>query len=1078
MNAPESNRPEKGVLDSGPAEQERYGWYGSIIEWFAHNSVAANLLMAILIVGGVYSYMSIKKEMMPKVEPNLITINVPYLGAAPEEVEEGVLIKVEEAIEDIEGIKDITSRAREGSGSINVEVDVDYNLDNVMDEVKLRVDAISTFPAETEEPIISRARWQQQVIWITVFSNDLGERALKELARQIKDEIVATTNITRVEIVGGRDYEIAIEVSESTLREYNLTLDEVANAGRRGSLNLSGGSIRSEGGDILVRTEGQAYTGEQFENIVIRTNPDGTRLLVRDIADVQDAFEDRDRYAIFNGQRAVSLRIYSVGNQSELELAEQARNYIDGKKARLPEGVGIDYWGDISYYLNDRLEMMQKNLLGGAVLVFLVLALFLRLKLAFWVMVGLVVAFLGAMWAMQIPDVTINMLSLFGFILVLGIVVDDAIVIGESAYTQIRRHGHSEVNVVRGTMRVAIPATFGVLTTIAAFAPFFIVSGPTGSFFQAIGWVVVICLIFSIVESKLILPAHLAHMKVRTYQDEERPNPLIRFQRFFSEGLHKFVDRFYVPTLNRTIRHPVLTLALFISLLLMAFALPLTPATRVVFIPDLGGDFMQVQLEMAEGTPARRTHEVMDQIQDDLWAVDRRLSEEHGMEPGSVVDKVLGWAWRDTGGFIFVEQVKSDTSPVSTNEVVRAWRDEVGRIPGAKQLTIGDAGGWGGGPSISFQLLGSNLDQVKAAAAELEAKVASYNGVYDIRNSEEGGSRQIKLDIEPQAESLGLTLSDLARQVRQGFYGQEIQRIQRGEDDVRVMVRYPKDQRDSVGHLEDMRIRTPQGDAIPFGSVAEISLTEAPSVIRRFNRERSVSVSAAVDKEIAEPGKITGEIQQEFLPQLLASYPGVRYRASGATREQAELMRELTLGLGLSLFLIYSLLAIPLRSYIQPLLIMSVIPFGFIGAIAGHALLGLDVSLLSIFGIIALSGVVVNDSLILVDFVNRARANGMALADAVITATKARFRAILLTSATTFLGLVPIVFLETSLQAQGIKPMAAALAFGIVFATVITLFLIPALYIIADGMKRRVRRLFSGSTPDSSNQSEGAVERG
>lgn len=1046
-------------------------WYESIITWFAHNSVAANLLMFILIVGGIWSYTTIKKEIQPRIDPSLITVEVPYLGAAPEEVEEGVLVKVEEAIQDIEGIKEITSFAREGSGRVTVEVQADYEIETVLDEIKLRVDAIPTFPAETEKPVITRQTWQQQVIWVTVFSDQVGERTLKEYTRQVKDDLVALPGVTRAEIVGGRDYEISIEVSENTLREYGLTLDEVARAARRGSLDLPGGTIQTDGGDILLRTKGQAYTGEDFERIVVRTNPDGTRLMLSDIAEVKDAFVDRERYAVFNGEPALSIRVYSVGNQSELDIAAKVREYINEKKASMPSGIGVDYWGDISPYLEGRLEMMQKNLFFGALLVFALLALFLRLKLAMWVMVGLVVAFLGAMWAMRIPDVTINMLSLFGFILVLGIVVDDAIVIGESAYTQIRKHGHSVDNVVKGVLRVAVPATFGVLTTVAAFLPILLISGTSGQFFAVIGWVVIMCLIFSLVESKLILPAHLAHMHIKQY-GESTPNRAVRFQRFFSEGLHKFVDRHYTPMLKKILARPFITLSVFVAGFFFSVALLVGGATRVVFFPDFTGDFVQVELHMAEGTPASRTHEVMDRVQEDLWAVDREISEEYGVEPGSVVSKALGWSWSDTRGFIFVELVKEEVSVVKAPEVMRRWRERVGRVPGSTQLTIGDAGGWGGGPSISFQLVGSNLDQLKLAAKDLERKILEYDGVYDLRNSVEGGAREIKLEIQPEAEALGLSLADLGRQVRQGFYGEEVQRIQRGQDDVRVMVRYPKEQRDSVGHLEGMRIRTPEGDAVPFGSVADIQVSESPSVIRRYDRERSVGITAEVDKDVAEPDSINSEIIEEFLPQLTANYPGVRYRLSGEARDRGQIIQDLIAGVGLSLFLIYALMAIPLKSYMQPLLIMSVIPFGFIGAIIGHVILQIPISMLSFMGIIALSGVVVNDSLILVDFVNRAKREGMATFDAVVDAARSRFRAILLTSATTFLGLAPIVFFEKSLQAKIVIPMAASLAFGIVFATVITLFMIPALYVIGDSTRRGLRRMANrvrGRHPDAAD---------
>ncbi|MFW5816352.1 MAG: efflux RND transporter permease subunit, partial [Wenzhouxiangella sp.] len=747
-----------------------------------------------------------------------------------------------------------------------------------------------------------------------------------------------------------------------------------------------------------------------------------------------------------------------VGEQDALAVAREVRNYIDQAQADLPAGISIDHWADISYLLRGRIEMMGKNLAAGALLVFLILTLFLRLKLAFWVMVGLLVAFMGALWLLPVVGVTINMISLFGFLVVLGIVVDDAIVMGESAYTEIRAKGHSVDNVVNGVYKVAVPATFGVLTTIAAFAPILLVSGVQGQFFAAIGWVVVLCLIMSLIESKLILPAHLAHMKVRKYE-VDTPNRMIRFQRGFSDGLYRLVDNVYLPSLKVLLRHRYLALAGFVSILILSFGLIAGGLVRVVFFPDLAGDFMQVDLEMNEGTPAESTHANLDLLAQALATADAKIQAERGFDR-PVVRTVFSWSGSDTTGGMLVELTRDEENRVSTRELERIWRDEVGEIPGVRALRIGGAGGPGGdGPDLSFQLVGRDLAQLEAAAAQLEAQIRSYNGTFDIRNSFDGGTRELQLEIRPEAESLGLTQQDLARQVRQAFFGEEVQRIQRGQDDVRVMVRYPREQRSSEGYLESMRIRTPAGDAVPFSAVADVTVGSSPSLIRRYDRERSISVSARVDKDLAEPGRISNDLRDVHLPEILSGYPDVRYRLAGSTRSQQEVQRDLLWGTAFALFLIYALIAVPLKSYLQPLLIMSVIPFGMIGAIFGHWVLGMPISMLSVFGIIALAGVVVNDSLILVDFVNRHRRAGESRIDAAIKAARARFRAIILTSMTTFLGLAPIVFFETSFQAQIVIPMATSLAFGIVFATVITLGLIPILYLIGDDAVRLIQRV-------------------
>jgi multidrug efflux pump subunit AcrB len=1045
---------------------KKLGWYGAIIDWFARNAVAANLLMLILLAGGLYSVMTIKKESQPPIETNYITVSMPFLGASPEDVEEGILIKVEEAISDIEGIHEIISTGRRGSGTVQVEVSAGYDVPEVMNEIKNRVDSISTFPDNTEKPIVSRTRFQQQVNLISVYG-DVDERTLKEYTKQVRNEIVALPGITRAVLLGSRPYEISIEVSEFTLEQYGMTLGEVAQAVRQGSLDLPAGLIRSDAGNIQLRTKGQAYTGLDFEDILVRTNPDGSRVLLKDIADIRDDFAETGRFSEFNGKQAFTIQVLSVGDQSELEISQTVRDYVASKQASIPSGVKLAAWADVTYYLKGRLDMMVKNLVIGALLVFLSLALFLRLKLAFWVMVGLPVAFLGTFFLMPALGITVNLISLFGFILVLGIVVDDAIVIGESAYTSMRAKGHSIDNILEGVHKVAMPATFGVLTTIAAFIPILMISGIMGKFFASIGWVVTLCLVFSIIESKLILPAHLAHMKVRQYGEDTR-NRFIRFQRFFSEGLHSFVDRIYSPFLAKCLKRRYLTFSVFISMLILSIGLLIGGILRSVFFPDITADFLQVDILMNEGTPAERTHETLRQVQEGLWKLDADVSKEQGVESGAVVSSVLSFAQGEIRGQIITELAKDDNAVISGTEVLRRWRENVGELPGVKQLGFSAATGPGGGAAISIQLIGANIDEVGRASQELTRRMNTYEGLYDIRNTYERGRPEIKLNLKPEAEALGITLQNLASQVRAGFYGTEVQRVQRGQDEVKVMVRFPQEERDSVGYLDNMKIRTPKGGRVPFHAVAEVEMTESPVFIQRFDRERSIRVSAEVDKEKYEPKKIQDDIMNKELPQVLAHFPGVRSRLSGASQQQVEIQQDLVRGGLFAIFLIYALMAIPLRSYAQPLIIMSVIPFGTIGALIGHLILGIPVSMTSYFGIIALAGVVVNDSLILVDFVNREKATGVPLEQAVRKAAKTRFRAILLTSLTTFLGLAPIAIFETSLQAQLVIPMAASLAFGILFATVITLFLIPALYLILDDFHQWWKAAWSHALPSRS----------
>ncbi len=1050
-------------------------WYESIITWFARNPVAANLLMGVLLVGGLVTALTIKKEVLPKNEINIVTISVPYLGAGPQEVEQGVCLKIEESIQDLEGIEELRCTATEGLGTVNAVIDLAYDVAALQDEIKLRVDGIATFPAETEKPVISRLQFEQPIMWLSVYG-DVDERTLYEFAKQTRDEVLALPQVTRAEIVGARPYEISIEISEQGLQRYGLSFDQVAQAVRRSSLDLPGGSIRSAGGDILLRTAGQAYRGDEFDALVIRNNADGSRVLLRDVATVRDGFVDAEFYARHNGKDALAIQVLSVGNQSELGVAKAVRDYVQQRQPTLPSGISVDSWADLSPYLEGRLSLMIKNLLSGALLVFAVLALFLRFKLAFWVMMGLPVAFMGAFFVMPSLGATVNMISLFGFILVLGIVVDDAIVIGESAYTSIRANGHSEQAVVQGVLKVAVPATFGVLTTMAAFMPVLTIEGAFAPFFASMGWVVVMCLAFSLVESKLILPAHLVHMTVAPPQPHS-DNPglgqrILQFQRRFSDGMKGFVTNRYLPLLRRALEARYTTLAVFLALLIVCIGLMTGGLVRTIGMPDVPGDFIQADVVMSEGTSEQRLHEVMDYVTRELAAAERELAKAYGLPPDGIVGTAFSFADSALSGRVIVELKKRPEGSL-LNELSDAWRNRMGEIAGARQLSLSSAEGPPLGGDLSFQLVGPDQDLLSRAAAELEQKILSYSATYDVRNSFESGGREIQLTLKPEAEILGLTLQDLARQVRQGFFGEEVQRIQRGQDEIRVMLRYPKQQRNSVGYLEQMRVRTSSGDAVPFSTVAEATVARGPVRITRFDRQRSVSVTGEINETLAEPGPIETELDEQYLPQLLSRYPGIQVVKSGGAREIGRLASSLLKGFIASLFLIYALMAIPLRSYSQPLLIMSVIPFGMIGAVVGHWVVGLPLSFVSAFGIVALAGVVVNDSLILVDYINRCRLQGMPLADALMAAGERRFRPILLTSLTTFLGLAPIVFFEKSFHAALLIPMATSLAFGIVFATVITLFLIPVLCHILEDIKPMVQSKppASGAQPETESSS-------
>lgn len=1035
-----------------------------LISWFARNSVAANLLMAIILVAGVASVFTIKKQMFPEIVLEQVNIRVPYLGAAPQEVESGVIDKIEESLRGVNGIKRIRSTAVEGLATVRAEIANNYNVQEVMDEIKTQVSAISSLPEQTEKPVVYRVRFESDVMWLSLYG-DATERTLKELSKDIRDELRKLPGVSKVEVVGARGYEVSIELSELKLKEYGLTFDQVVSAIRGSSVDLPGGSIKSDSGNILLRTKGQAYFLQDFEDIVLLTFADGTRLSLKDIATINDGFIEREDLSTFDGKNSVSIRVAAVGDDNTLKIAEQVKAYVERKQSQLPGSVSIAHWGDSSYYLQGRLDLMSNNLVMGAFLVLLALTLFLEFRIAFWVMVGIPVCFLGAMAMLPLPmfNVSINMISLFGFILVLGIVVDDAIIIGESAYSEIEKRGKSVDSVIAGAKKVAMPATFGVLTTIAAFVPMLMVGGAQAPIWGSIAWVVVLCLIFSLVESKLILPSHIINMDTKPWDPDRKgifyssgrycSNALKAVRMKVMSGLNRFIQTWYQPFVERCIAYRYVTMAAFMAMLIMMFGVLGGGFVRWVFFPDIPSDFINANLTMQEGSSNQATVNALREAEAALVRANDKLYAQYN---DSIIKHRLMFLNSDTAGQLVVELEKSEGREIDGFEIANRWRAEMPDIPGVKAFKINASTTGGAGADIALQLRGTNLDNLKLATEELKGRLAEYAGVYDIEDNLLGGNDEIVLQLKPEAHLLGLTLSDVARQVRYGFYGAEAQRVQRDGEEVKVMVRYPRTERSSVGSLENMRIRTVDGGEVPFNQVASYTMQASFSAINRVNGERAVTITAAADKSTIEPGKVVGEMRRSVIAEVTAKYEGVTGELDGASQDEMDAQVDLMKAGVFALFCIYALMAIPLKSYSQPLIIMSVIPFGLVGAVLGHMVLGLSMSIMSIFGLVALAGVVVNDSLVMVDFVNRAREEGLSIRQAVSQAGAQRFRAILLTSLTTFVGLAPIV-LEKSLQAKIVVPMAVSLAFGILFATIITLVLIPALYVILEDVKNIFR---------------------
>ncbi len=1015
-----------------------------IIAWFAYNPVAANLLMLVIIVVGLGSALNIQRAMFPMLDIKMIVIDLAYPGAAPEEVEQGLVLKIEEAINDLDGIKRVESDSFESAAMMMIEPHDGIELRKLMTDIQNRVDAIQHFPEEAEKPVISQPELLFPALTLQL-SGDIGERSMKSLADELRRELLTYPSISAASVVGAREYEISVEISEPLLREYHLSLGDVANIISASSLDLPAGSVRTENGEIMLRTMGQAYVQQDFEAILLKTWPDGTRLMLGDIATVKDGFVDAQGFAAFNGQYSLGINVFAMGKQDIIETADAAKAFVVDKAHQLPEDVSLTIWGDSTYYLKGRLSMMLKNLALGALLVFIILALFLEIKLAFWVMMGIPVCFLGAMTLINTAyiDASLNMISIFGFILVLGIVVDDAIIMGESAYAEQEEHGHSIKSVVDGVYRVATPATFGVLTTIMAFLPSLFIQGVFGAFPEACGWVVILCLCFSLVESKWILPAHLAHSKparnrilLKIDAVQEKVNKRLRF----------FIDFRYKPFMLKCVKNRYMTLAFFLSLLVLSVGLLAGGAVRTVLAPDTPGEFLTVELRMSQGVPEERTQQVVSEIAQAFSTMEENYLLEIG-EDEQLLEHMATYVFDRINGRIDVELTREDKRSISTREVEQRWRDTVGQIHGAEVFAVTSVEGPSFGPSIAFDLMHRDFATLSKAAADFEEALRHYEGLYDIRNGVSNTTDEFHLDVLPEAESLGITRFDLGSQVRHAFYGAEAQRVQRGMDEVKVMVRYPKADRENVNALKNMYIRTPSGDEVPFQTVAQLDVKQGLIKATRINYQRAAELTAEANKRMVEPDRIMKDIETNLVPELQKKYPGLTYGISGAADEEAKLAVSMIVGFGLALFGVYALLAIPTKSYLQPLIIMGVIPFGMIGAIFGHWVMGHPLSMMSLMGVIALSGVVVNDSLIMVDFVNKAIAEGKERFDAVVDAGTRRFRAILLTSLTTFFGLAPML-LEKTAQAESMVPMAISLAYGIVFATVITLLLIPCLYMI------------------------------
>ncbi len=1076
-------------------------------KWSIKNNVSVNLIMIFIMMAGIFTVMKMRREMFPQFSLDMIVVSVAYPGSSPEEVEEGICIKIEEQIQSIEGIKHLRSTAREGSGEVVAELETGADVQKILDEIKAEVDRIDTFPDEAEEPLVMEIINQDPTISVAIYG-EVPEKRMRQITEKIRDDLLDARmvdhqgaggwqdliasvlkrfrfkqpeSITQIDLIGVRDYEIAVQVSEENLRRYGISFDQVVSAVRSGSIDLPGGQIKTDQGEILIRAKGQLYTGREFEKIPLISLNDGTTVRLGQVAEVIDGFEDLDIKTRFNGKPAALVQVSRSSEQDIIEIAKIARSYAAKLKQDLPEDLEFAIWGDISTMVESRIDLMLRNGLQGILLVFIALALFLNLRLAFWVALGIPISFMGAFIVLSGFDQTINMISLFAFIMTLGILVDDAIIVGENVYSHYSRGKSPAAAVIDGLKEVGGPVLMAVSTTVVAFCPLLFIAGIMGKFIAVMPMAVIIILVVSLGEALIILPSHLHHALVQSEKKERKLTSWHeRVRQRLENGMHWVLDRLYSPAINYVVKNRYFTFSIGIGVLIISLGIVAGGYVQFVFFPKGESDWIVAELIYPLGTPYQLTEETIEFLEKESFELNTVFSEFSKNNGGlvkntfSIVGAIPRRDWKppEYGGHVgqvWLELASSETrEDISTHAVLNQWRSLIGEIAGVDRLTFATLEGGPAGNPIEIQLSGQDFNQLKQAAAELETELATFPGTFDISNNFKPGKQEKKVRIKEGSRSIGITMRDLARQIRQAFYGEEALRIQRDRDDVKVMIRYADEERHSLSGIEEMRIRTHDGQEIPIEEVAEIRSGRAYSIINRVARKRTITVISDIDATIANASVITGELKANFLPALIERYPGIVYDFEGQAKRTSESLDSIKSGYLLAMMGIFLLLASQFRSYIQPVIIMMAIPFGLIGAILGHLIMGIEFTIVSIFGIVALSGIVVNDSLILIDFINRALRNGVDVNQAVIESGKARFRPVLLTSVTTIAGLFPLL-LERSFQAQFLIPMAVSICFGLLIATVLTLLYVPALYlIVADvthifgGQEQRQLNLASG----------------
>lgn len=1026
------------------------------IAWFVKNPIAANLLMWMIIIGGFSSLPSMNREMFPEQPFDIVSVTVPYPGAAPQEVEEQISLRLEEAVNDLDGIERVVTHSSRGSANMMITVLPGYDVRDMVNEIKARVDAINVMPSEAERPNVREQVWRRDILEIAVAA-DMDESSLKQLGEQVRDSLSGLPGVDFVEVEGTRAGEVSVEVSEDALRRYNLTFQKIAAAIRSASLNLSAGQVRTEEGSIQLRTSGQAYTEKDFEEIVVVQKADGTRIRLGEIAKVRDTFEEVQTRTRFNGKPAVFVEVFNVNDPDVIATSRAVHEKVDQLQKELPPGVELTIWSDRSAYLKTRINLLAKNALGGLGLVFILLMLFLRPILAFWVAVGIGVAYLGALAVMPLFGVSINLLSLFAFLLILGIVVDDAIVVGESIHCHYERGMRDQESAIVGARNVLKPVSVAVITTLMVFGAMLLLPKEQMRLFTVMPLVALPALTISLLESFFILPAHLRHMKPEKAPRNRAMLALHNARLKFANGMTHFAVNVFGPFVTRAIDQRFTTLAVFIGSLALVIALLVGGWLKTAFFPQISGERVRGELVLEDGLAWEQILSTVRQIE---AAVDElRREPEFLVDNGQPIVENIRLRVRDNSINYRIELLGAEYHNVPSRRVEVRLRELLGPLKHVEEFSSHSSLGWRPKKDMGFQLSGPDSGTLKQATAMVSDYLSRLPGVTDVEDSEQKGVPELEFTLKDGAESLGVGLADIARQLRQGFYGEEAQRIPRQREDVKVMVRYPKSQREDLETLKEFRVRTGDGREVPLDSVAEAEYGSVPSAIIRTDGKRSVTVSADLLDDSTSVAQVSEALDRYFDEQVRPLYPRVSFDLDGAEKDRQEFENEFNRVMWMVVLGIFGLIAIQFRSYWQPLLVLTAVPFGLAGAVVGHLVLNLELSIMSLCGMLAAVGVVVNDNLVLIDRINHLRNEGWDAYKAVIQASKDRFRPIVLTSITTFFGLMPIL-LERSTQAKFLIPTAVSLSWGVISATFVTLLLVPCLYLLGENTKAWFRQRF------------------